>query len=178
VLDVFASTGGFSLAAAAGGARSVHLVDASPHAIESARRNLELNQRDRAVRACTVRTTVGDAFDVLAGLRRREERYDVVVLDPPSFASSAAAVPNALRAYGRLTRAGVRVLEPGGLLVQASCSSRVTSDQLVEVVLTSASSAGVELVEQRRTGQPFDHPIGFEQGGYLKALFARAEPAR
>jgi 23S rRNA (cytosine1962-C5)-methyltransferase len=178
VLDVFASTGGFALAAAAGGARSVHLVDASPHAIESARRNFELNHGDRAVRACAVRTTVGDAFEVLAALRRREERYDLVVLDPPSFASSAGAVPNALRAYARLTRAGVRVLEPGGVLVQASCSSRVTSDQLVDVVQESASHVGVDLVELRRTGQPFDHPIGFEQGGYLKALFARAEPAR
>ena len=178
VLDVFASTGGFSLAAAAGGARSTHLVDASAHAIEAARRNLELNAADRAVRECQVRTTVGDAFEVLADLRRREERYDVVVLDPPSFANDNASVPNALRAYARLTRAGLAVLEPHGLLVQASCSSRVPADRFADVVHDAAASAGMHLDEIRRTGQPFDHPVGFEHGAYLKALFARAEPGR
>ena len=178
VLDVFASTGGFSLSAAAGGARSTHLVDASAHAIEAARRNLELNAGDRSVRDCTVRTTVGDAFEVLGDLRRRGERYDLVVLDPPSFANDNASVPNALRAYARLTRSGLAVLEPGGLLVQASCSSRVPADRFAEVVHDAAASAGVHLAELRRTGQPFDHPVGFEHGAYLKALFARAEPGR
>jgi 23S rRNA (cytosine1962-C5)-methyltransferase len=176
VLDVFASTGGFSLAAAAGGARRVHLVDASAPALAAARRNFELNAGIRAVRECDVRTTVGDAFDVLADLRRRDERYDIVILDPPSFAQSAASVEPALRSYARLTRAGVAVVEPGGMLVQASCSSRVGADRFGEVVHQAASDAGYELAELRRTGHPLDHPVTFEHGAYLKAIYARVTP--
>jgi 23S rRNA (cytosine1962-C5)-methyltransferase len=176
VLDVFASTGGFSLAAAAGGARRVHLVDASAPALAAARRNFELNARDRGVRACDVRTTVGDAFDVLADLRRRGERADIVILDPPSFAQNAASVEHACRAYARLTRAGLGVLEPGGTLVQASCSSRVTAERFGEVVHRAAADAGYELIELRRTGHPLDHPVGFEHGAYLKAIYATATP--
>ena len=177
VLDLFASTGGFSVAAAAGGARSVHLVDLSAPAIDTARRNLAHNQRLREVRECAVRTTVGDAFHVLAELGRRAEhdadRYDIVVLDPPSFASSRAQVERALGAYAKLTRLGVAMLRPGGLLVQASCSSRVTADDFFSTVLESARRSGRPLREIRRTGHAVDHPIGFPQGAYLKALFAR-----
>jgi 23S rRNA (cytosine1962-C5)-methyltransferase len=165
VLDVFASTGGFALAAAAGGARSVHLVDQSAPALAAAERNLAHNRRLREVRECAVRMTVGDAFDVLAGLDRR---FDVVVVDPPSFASRQSQVARALRAYAALTRLAVAVLRPGGVLVQASCSSRVKSDQFFETVLAAAP-----LREIRRTGHPVDHPITFEQGAYLKALFAK-----
>jgi 23S rRNA (cytosine1962-C5)-methyltransferase len=177
VLDVFAGTGGFAVSAGAGGARSVHLVDLSAPAIETARRNLAHNHRIRAVRDCAVHTTVGDAFDVLATVARRAERdaerYDLVVLDPPSFASSQAQVERAKRAYGKLTRLGVALLRPGGLLVQASCSSRVTADDFFDTVLESARRAGRPLHELRRTGHAVDHPIGFPQGAYLKALFAR-----
>jgi 23S rRNA (cytosine1962-C5)-methyltransferase len=177
VLDLFASTGGFSVAAAAGGARSVHLVDLSAPAIETARRNLAHNQRLREVRECAVHTTVGDAFHVLAELGRGAEhdadRYDIVVLDPPSFASSRAQVERALGAYAKLTRLGVAMLRPGGLLVQASCSSRVSADDFFSTVFESARRAGRPLHEIRRTGHAVDHPIGFPQGAYLKALFAR-----
>lgn len=174
VLDVFASTGGFSLAAAAGGARSVHLVDQSAPALETARRNLEHNERLREVRACTVRTSVGDAFDVLAALGRdANARFDLVVIDPPSFAHNRAAVERALHAYGRLTRLGLAVLRPRGVLVQASCSSRVDAESFFETVHDSARRAGRPLHELRRTGHAVDHPVTFEQGAYLKALFAR-----
>jgi 23S rRNA (cytosine1962-C5)-methyltransferase len=178
VLDVFASTGGFSVAAAAGGASSVHLVDVSGPALEAARRNLALNEGIREVRACEVRTTRGDAFEVLADLGRRERgSYDVVVLDPPSFAQSQRSVPRALDAYARLTSLGVRLVRPGGLLVQASCSSRVGADEFVDTVLAAAERSGVSLRVERRTGHPVDHPIGFDEGAYLKAVFARVTPA-
>ena len=177
VLDVFASTGGFAVAAAAGGARSVHLVDQSAPALAAAERNLAHNRRLREVRECAIRTTVGDAFDVLAAFDRRAQsdadRFDVVVLDPPSFASRQSQVDRALRAYSALTRLGVALLRPGGVLVQASCSSRVTADQFFETVLEAARHAGRPLREIRRTGHAVDHPIGFPQGAYLKALFAR-----
>ncbi|NNE11689.1 MAG: methyltransferase domain-containing protein, partial [Ilumatobacter sp.] len=171
VLDVFASTGGFAVSAAAGGARSVHLVDQSEPALDTARRNLGHNDRLAEVRRCTVKVTVGDAFKVLADLATRDERYDVVVIDPPSFASNQAAVPRALAAYSRLTRLGLAVVRRGGTLVQASCSSRVTADEFVDAVLVAAASAGADVNVTRRTGHAVDHPIGFEHGEYLKAVY-------
>jgi 23S rRNA (cytosine1962-C5)-methyltransferase len=171
VLDVFASTGGFSVAAAAGGAVSVHLVDQSAPALAAAERNLAHNRRLAEVRRCAVHTTVGDAFQVLAELGKRDERFDIVILDPPSFASNQAAVPRALAAYARLTHLGLGVVQPGGTLIQSSCSSRVTSDEFVNTVLHAASTARADVHETRRTGHAVDHPIGFEYGAYLKTVF-------
>ncbi|HWM19518.1 MAG TPA: class I SAM-dependent rRNA methyltransferase [Ilumatobacteraceae bacterium] len=178
VLDVFASTGGFSVAAAAGGATSVDLVDVSGPALRTAERNLAHNRFIAAVRACRVHTSTGDAFVEMERLRRREQRFDLVVVDPPSFAQRQADVPNALRSYARLTKSAVGLVEAGGALVQSSCSSRVTDDDFFTTVHEAAASAGVELSEIRRTGHPVDHPIGFEHGAYLKTLYARVEPAR
>ena len=175
VLDLFASSGGFSLAAAVGGAKSVHLVDLSVPALAAAERNIELNRNLPAVRRCAVRTTAGDVFKVAARSALAGEQYDLVIIDPPSFAQNQAGVDRALRAYGRLTRAGIALLRPGGVLVQASCSSRVTADDFFACVGDAAGRTGRRLHEIRRTGHPVDHPIGFEYGGYLKALFARVD---
>jgi len=176
VLDVFACTGGFSLSAAAGGARSVRSVDMSTKALEATRANFGHNQHLPAVRRCRQETTVGEAFAVMAALAAAGERYDVVVVDPPSFAHSQPAVAGALRAYRRLTDLAVRLLDDGGLLVQASCSSRVGADDFFAEVLAGAAGAGRSLDGVRTTGHPLDHPIGFPQGAYLKALFARVQP--
>lgn len=173
VLDVFASTGGFALNAAAGGARSVHMIDQSSPAVETARRNLRHNRDVPEVRHCAVHATVGDAFEVLARLAERDESFDLVVVDPPSFASNQAAVPRALAAYSRLTRLALAVTKPGGTLVQASCSSRVGADDFVQAVLAAAASAGRDVHVTRRTGHAVDHPIGFEHGEYLKAVYLR-----
>ncbi len=180
VLDVFASTGGFSVSAAAGGAASVHLIDQSEPALQTARRNLEHNHRIAEVRRCAVHTTTGDAFHVLADLARKGEQFDIVIVDPPAFASNRAAVPRALAAYGRLTRLSLALVRRGGTLVQASCSSRVGSDEFVEAVLNAADSVGADVIETRRTGHAVDHPIGFEFGAYLKAVFltVRSGPTR
>jgi len=178
VLDVFACTGGFSLAAAAGGASSVRSVDLSAQALEAARANFAHNGHLRAVARCRLETTVGDAFAVLAQLGEGGERFDVVVVDPPSFAHTRAGVSGALRAYRRLTDLAVRLVAPGGLLVQASCSSRVTADDFVAAVLASARGAGFRLDQLRCTGHPLDHPVGFAQGAYLKAVFARVHRIR
>jgi 23S rRNA (cytosine1962-C5)-methyltransferase len=174
VLDVFASTGGFSLAAAAGGAQSVHLVDQSAPALETAKRNFAINRHIHELRHCAVHTTVGDAFEVLTTLAGRDEQFDLVIVDPPSFASNQAAVPRALAAYARLTRLALAVTRRGGTLVQASCSSRVSADEFVQTVLTAAASAHRDVTELRRTGHAVDHPIGFEHGAYLKAIYLRA----
>lgn len=175
VLDVFSSTGGFALSAAAGGASSVHLVDQSAPALETAERNIAHNRQLGEVRRCAVHTTVGDAFDVLTALAKRDERFDLVIVDPPSFASNQAAVERALAAYARLTRLALAVTKRGGTLVQASCSSRVTTDDFVQTVLDAAASAHREVHLTRRTEHAVDHPIGFEFGSYLKAVYLRVD---
>lgn len=183
VLDVFSSTGGFSVAAALGGARSVTLVDISAGALEMARRNLALNGFDasgaatRAVPAPTIATEVGDAFAVLERLRRQRARFDLVVVDPPAFAAAERHRPAALGAYARLTRAARALVAPGGVLVQASCSSRIGAAEFSALVEHELASAGRYQV-LHRTGHPLDHPIGFDRGAYLKAIFARIGRAR
>jgi 23S rRNA (cytosine1962-C5)-methyltransferase len=179
VLDVFSYTGGFSVYAAAGGASSVLGVDQSAPALAAARATFAKNSDDAAVRACRHSTESGDAFVVMRALAARGETYDIVVVDPPSFAQKGSDVPRALRAYGNLTELAVGLLAPGGLLVQASCSSRVTDDAFYATVTGAARAAGVRLEEVARTAHAVDHPIGFPEGAYLKALFARtSRPGR
>lgn len=178
VLDVFSSGGGFTVAAAAGGATSVLSVDISAPALEAARRNLRHNHQTEAVRRCRHDTRRGDAFEVMADLAAAGRRFDVVVVDPPSFAQNEASVRGALRAYERLTDLAVRLVEDGGLLLQASCSSRVGPQDLFDAISAGARRGGVELEELRRTGHPSDHPIGFQYGEYLKALLARVHRPR
>jgi 23S rRNA (cytosine1962-C5)-methyltransferase len=173
VLDVFSYTGGFSLYAAAGGATVVHSVDQSAPALDAARAAFARNRDDAGVRACRHTTAAGDAFEIMASLADRGERYDVVVVDPPSFAQKQADVAGALRAYRRLAHLAVRLTEPGGLLVQASCSSRITAGDFFAAVVDGARAAGSGLEEVARTGHTLDHPITFPEGAYLKALFAR-----
>lgn len=171
VLDVFSATGGFSLAAAAGGATSVTMVDQSRPALDTARANIALNTGLGEVAACEVSDLCGDAFDILERLAADGRTWDVVVLDPPSFAPNAASRPRALRAYRRLAAAGLAITAPGGMLVQASCSARVDVDELAGCVQSAARSVGRRAREIRRTGHPVDHPIGFDRGAYLKALY-------
>jgi 23S rRNA (cytosine1962-C5)-methyltransferase len=178
VLDVFSCTGGFSVHAAAGGATEVHSVDLSAPAIAAAERNMSANAVLPAVAACRHVGRHGDAFEVMDGLRRRGERFDLVVIDPPSFAQRQASVSGALAAYERLTAAGLALTTDSGILVQASCSSRVDADVFFRTVHATARREGVALDEFDRTGHPLDHPIGFPEGAYLKALFATVRHRR
>jgi len=170
VLDVFACTGGFSVHAAAGGATDVLSVDQSAPALATARRNMARNAD--LVAGTRHHVAVGDAFAVMSELAAAGRDFDVVVVDPPSFASRREQVPTALRAYGGLTALAVALLAPGGTLVQASCSSRVAADDFHATVERAARAAGRPLHVTARTGHPPDHPIGFPEGAYLKALFA------
>ncbi len=176
VLDVFCCTGGFSVHAAAGGARSVRSVDQSGPALATTELNLAHNRHIRAVADCRHETEEGDAFDVLAALAARGSSFDVVVIDPPSFASRATQVDRALAAYRRLTRLGLAVTRPGGLLVQSSCSSRVGEAEFHATIRSAADDAGRSLQEWMRTGHAIDHPVTFPEGRYLKTLFARVDP--
>jgi 23S rRNA (cytosine1962-C5)-methyltransferase len=97
--------------------------------------------------------------------------FDIVILDPPSFAQNQESVHRALGSYERLAKLGMALTANGGTLVQASCSSRIDLDQLIDVADAAARASGVYLDEIRRTEHPVDHPIGFEFGAYLKALY-------
>jgi 23S rRNA (cytosine1962-C5)-methyltransferase len=172
VLDVFSCTGGFSVHAAAGGATEVHSVDLSLPAIEAAQRNMVHNAGNPAVAAAKHIGHHGDAFEVMSRMQREGEQFDLVIIDPPSFAQKQASVDGALNAYRGLTKLGLALTAPGGILVQASCSSRVTEDDFFDIVVSTAAAEGVELTEFNRTGHAVDHPIGFPQGAYLKAIYA------
>lgn len=175
VLDVFASTGGFTVHAAAGGASSVHAIDLSEPTLATVDRNIAHNVHLAAVARCRITTEVADAFEAMQSLARAGRRFDLVIVDPPSFAQNAAAVPTALGAYTRLTHLALDLVESGGTLVQASCSSRVTAADFFERVTLVAAGRGVRMTELRRTGHDLDHPVAFPEGSYLKAGFWRIE---
>jgi 23S rRNA (cytosine1962-C5)-methyltransferase len=172
VLNVFAYTGGFSVYAARGGARQVVSVDASAPALAAAMHNMAHNRHIPSVAAASHETVTGDAFEALDRMAKNGRRFDVVIVDPPAFAQKQSQVPQALSAYERLTRLSLDVLQPGGILVQASCSSRVDAETFFETVHHAAAQAGRSLREIERTGHPLDHPVTFREGAYLKCLFA------
>jgi 23S rRNA (cytosine1962-C5)-methyltransferase len=175
VLDVFSHTGGFTVHAAAGGANAVHAIDSSPYAVRAVERHVALNVSDRMVRAAHLETTCADAFGALEQLAGTRRRYDLVIVDPPSFAQSSATTARALTSYARLTTLALGLLETGGTLVQSSCSSRVSAADFFRAVHVAATRCGVELEELSRTGHAADHPVTFPEGAYLKAIFARVE---
>jgi 23S rRNA (cytosine1962-C5)-methyltransferase len=172
VLNMFSYTGGFSLYAADGGAKEVVSVDFSSPATEATLRNIAYNQDHPNVKTANFETIARDAFEVLAQMEKEKRRFDIVILDPPMFAQNQAQVETALAAYRRLTALGVVLIKPGGVLVQASCSSRVDADRFFDAVHGSAKEAGRPLREIERTGHALDHPVTFREGSYLKCLFA------
>ena len=171
VLDVFSCTGGFSVHAAAGGASSVTSVDRSEHALTTARAHMAANA-DAGATAARHRVLAGDAFEVMASLIEQGRTYDVVVVDPPSFARSADQVPSALDAYRRLAESGAALVRPGGLHVQASCSARIDADMLAGAVDAGLARRGRTPLRRWSTAQPADHPVGFAQGAYLDAVWS------
>ena len=174
VLNVFAYTGGFSLYAARGGATEVVSLDISQPALANAMRNFKLNRAHEAVAAATHELLVGDAFLTMKQLIANRRRFEMVIIDPPAFAKRKEEVERAMSAYGRLVRLGLHLLKPGGILVMASCSSRVSAEAFFELVHKTALSAGRPLQEIERTSHALDHPITFPEGAYLKCLFAVA----
>ncbi len=175
ILDAFSYTGGFSVYAARGGARSVTSLDASRPALAAAERNFAHNRDDRNVSAASHRALEGDAFELLPRLRDEGRRFDMVVLDPPAFAKAAREVPRALRSYRTILRQGLELLRARGVLVAASCSTRISATVFVELVQETAAAAGRALHVHHVTGHPADHPVGFPEGAYLKCVFARVD---
>jgi 23S rRNA (cytosine1962-C5)-methyltransferase len=171
VLNAFSFSGGFSLYAARGGARSVTDLDISPHALESAKRNFALNCSIAEVARCPHATVQTDAFEWLE--KNPVRRFDLVILDPPSLARRESERTGAIQAYRKLAAAGIRWLRPGGLLVASSCSAHVSAEEFFGAVREAARSSRRKFEELQTTGHPPDHPATFPEAQYLKCLYAR-----
>ncbi len=170
VLNMFCYTGGFSVYAMRGGAELVHSVDSSAKAIELTDRNIVLNfpGDDRHASFCE------DAFKFLDS---NENKYDLIVLDPPAFAKHRMALHNALKGYTRLNAKAFRSIKEGGLLLTFSCSQVVTKDNFRNAVFTAAAQAGRKVRILHQLHQPADHPINIyhPEGEYLKGLLLYVE---
>lgn len=175
VLNVFSYNGGFSLYAARGRAKAVTSVDLNLLAVESASRNFDYNLDIPAINACQHETVVADAFAYLQKAACNQQKFDLVILDPPMFAQNQSQIDRAIATYQKLTRLGLGVLNPGGVLVQASCSSRVTAADFFDAIHAAVQRTGRKIHEIERSGHALDHPVGFPEGEYLKCLFARID---
>ena len=168
VLDAFCYTGGFSIAALAGGAKRVIAVDSSAPALEVAKENVSANSFD----VSRIAFEQTDVFAYQRQLRDRGQSFDLIVLDPPKFAPTAAQARNAARAYKDINLTAFRLLRPGGLLATFSCSGGVSAELFQSIVAGAAVDAGVEAKILERFGAAPDHPVALEfpEGDYLKGL--------
>jgi 23S rRNA (cytosine1962-C5)-methyltransferase len=171
VLNAFSFSGGFSLYAARGGASAITDIDISPYALQSARRNFELNRGLRGVETVIYEGLQADVFDWLAEERARH--FDLVILDPPSLAKRESERAGALMAYGRLARLGAARLRSGGVLLACSCSAHVSAADFWGVVREELRRAHFDFEELQTTRHPPDHPAVFSEAHYLKAIYLR-----
>lgn len=170
VLNMFCYTGGFSVYAMRGGAKTVHSVDSSVKAIELTRANMELNfpNDSRHEAFCE------DAFKYL---EQAGNHYDLIILDPPAFAKHRGALHNALKGYTRLNLKAFEKIQKGGILFTFSCSQVVTKDHFRNAVFTAAAMAHRKVRILHQLHQPADHPINIyhPEGEYLKGLVLYVE---
>jgi 23S rRNA (cytosine1962-C5)-methyltransferase len=172
VLDLYSYTGAFALNALRnGGASRVLGIDSSATAVEVARHHAEINGLDLS----KITFEASDAMAALERLRGAGERFGVVICDPPKFARSPRGVEDALKAYLRLNRAALDVLQPGGVLVTCSCSGLVDRGLFADLLGQVAELTGrrIQILEQR--GQAADHPVSASclESDYLKCFICR-----
>lgn len=170
VLNMFCYTGGFSVYAMRGGAKLVHSVDSSAKAVDLTNRNISLNFKDDVRH----KAFCDDAFKFLD---RHEDKYDLIILDPPAFAKHRSALRNALKGYTRLNVKGLEKIKSGGILFTFSCSQVVTKDQFRQAVFTAAAQSKRKVRILHQLHQPSDHPINIyhPEGEYLKGLVLYVE---
>ena len=170
VLNMFCYTGGFSVYALRGGAKSVTSVDVSAKAVELVKDNVVHN----FPKATNHSAVAADAFDFL---NAEDKKYDLIVLDPPAFAKHRDAIPNALRGYRRLNAKGIEKIKPGGIIFTFSCSQAIDKDMFRLAVLTAATQVGRKVRILHQLHQPADHPINIyhPEGEYLKGLVLYVE---
>lgn len=171
VLDCFSYTGGFSLNCLYNGASSVTSVDSSALAIETLRENIKLNNLDTAKHI----PIQSDVNKQLRAFREQEEKFDVIILDPPKYAPSRSALDRASRAYKDLNRLAMLLLNDGGLLATYSCSGAMDMETFKQVLAWAALDAGKQVQFIYQFCQPEDHPVraSFPEGEYLKGLLCR-----
>lgn len=169
VLDAFCYTGGFALHAARAGAAVVEAVDSSTTALHLAQQNAQLNELTQ------VNFVHADVFDHLDQLVKDQKRFGMVVLDPPKFARSRSAIPEALRGYRRLQSLAMKLLEPDGIFVNCCCTGLITMEMLEELMAQVAAEARRDVQILERRGQSPDHPVALSclESNYLKCLIAR-----
>ena len=168
VLDCFCYTGGFTVNALAGDAKSVLCVDASSEALALARQNIELNKLPIE----KAQFLEGDVFQVLRKFRDEARAFDMIILDPPKFAPTAAQADKAARGYKDINLLAFKLLRPNGILVTFSCSGGVDAALFQKIVAGAALDAGVDAQIIEHLSQASDHPISlhFPEGAYLKGL--------
>jgi 23S rRNA (cytosine1962-C5)-methyltransferase len=170
VLDGFSYTGGFAVAALAGGAKRVTAIESSGPALEVAKDNLAANPPD----ASKVEFIEADVFKHLRVLRDKGAKYDLIILDPPKLAPTAAHAKNAARAYKDVNLLAFKLLRPGGLLATFSCSGGVSAELFQSIVAGAALDAGGDAKIIERFSAAADHPVALEfpEGDYLKGILA------
>ena len=168
VLDCFCYTGGFTVNALAGGAKSVLSVDASADALALCRENGSLN----TLPADRHTTLEGDVFQLLRKFRDEARSFDLIILDPPKFAPTAAQAGKAARGYKDINLLAFKLLRPGGILVTFSCSGGIDAGLFQKIIASAALDAGVEAQIVEHLSQAPDHPVAlnFPEGAYLKGL--------
>ena len=173
VLNCFCYTGGFSLQALAGGAASIVSIDSSGPALTQAKANLAMNPQLDASRA---EWRDADVFQALRDYHRAGEKFDLIVLDPPKFAPSAAHADQAARAYKDINLFGFKLLAPGGLMMTYSCSGGIGVELFQKIIASAAADAGRDARILRRLMASSDHPVGLAapEGEYLKGLLVEA----
>ena len=167
---MFCYTGGFSFYAMRGDAKSVHSVDSSAKAIELTKQNVELNfPNDDRHEAYAV-----DAFKYLEDM---QDKYDLIILDPPAFAKHRDVLRNALQGYKRLNAKAFEKIKPGGILFTFSCSQAVSKEQFRLAVFSAAAISGRNVRILHQLTQPADHPVNIyhPEGEYLKGLVLYVE---
>jgi 23S rRNA (cytosine1962-C5)-methyltransferase len=172
VLNGFCYTGGFSLSALRGGAKSVVSLDTSDEALALARHNVEINAFD----ASRAEWLAADVFSQLRKFRDQGRKFDLIVLDPPKFAPTEKHVPNAARAYKDINLWAMKLLAPGGHLLTFSCSGAISPDLFQKIVAGAAADARADVQIRRHLGAALDHPVSihFPEGEYLKGLWLQA----
>jgi len=168
VLNIFCYSGGFSVYALRGGAELVHSVDSSAKAIELTDKNVEINFSGDSRHT----SFDEDAFKFLNNLQHNEQKYDLIILDPPAFAKHREAIRNALKGYKRLNAKAFEQIKPGGILFTFSCSQVITKDQFRLAVFSAAAESKRNVRILHQLSQPADHPINIyhPEGEYLKGL--------
>ena len=175
VLNCFSYTGGFGLACAAGGAKSIENVDLSKTALDLAARNFDLFFAEGEKSRCPVTFTCADVFKQLR-LYRDQGQFDLIVLDPPKFAETKAQLIRAARGYKDINLLAMKLLRPDGILASFSCSGAMSVEFFETVCREAACDARRDFQIVARTCQAADHPVSlaFPEGAYLKGLIHRA----